>query len=1124
MTLDNKPLDLPQECAHEDPLVTAVEAYLASIEVGEPIEIDQFVRRYPELHDLRDCLEALDVVSQVAPDVAGQATGSNVSPPIGSKFGEFRILREIGRGGMGVVYEAEQQSLGRLVALKMLAVGAVFDQKAITRFRNEARAAATLDHPNIVPVIAVGSERGRYYFAMSLIQGLSLSEIISQLKNSSPNQPNSSTMDARMARDADESTEDPALRCEVDPVRRDRIISHSDTHRIVQAAISTYRSRFRTKCFKPIAELGASAADALDHAHQRGIVHRDIKPSNLMLDLEGKLWVTDFGLALMETDSRVTMSGDFVGTLRYMPPEQALAKRSLIDHRADIYSLGATLYELLALRAPFEAEDRHDLLQRIARDTPKPVRHYNEAVPRDLETIVMKAISRQPEDRYASAEDMAQDLRAFMDRSPISAKPPSIFDRAVRWSVRHKGVVLSLVTILMFAAVGLSVSTALIARERSAAESTADRLRHHVYASRMRLASQSAAEAGGMATVRELLAKTKPEVLGEELRGWEWHYLNSMGRREQITLVGHGDAVLAVAWSPDKKQILSSSANGNLRTWNAETGKPILNLVGHLGAIHDATWSPSGKLIATAGTDRTVRIWDAASGNENRTLMGHSNVIRTVRWSPDGKQLASAGDDKTIRIWDVGSGVEVDVQRESERPILAVAWNHDGTRIASAGKGGTIMIWNRLGDAGPVALGEPSRYGISSVDWSPDGQRLASASESGEAKIWDVDSGEELIATMTCPLNSLQWSPDGSQVAGVGRDGTVKVWDPKNESAVILRGHTDEIKAVCWSPDGKRIASAGFDQTVKIWRVRETDPLPIGAHEDLTYSARVSPNGLLIASAGADRVIRIWDASSGRRIRELVGHEDVIYSLSWSRDGAKLASGSRDQTIRIWDPVNGLETASLHCNGSVLSVDWNPDGLQLASTSNTDTFGFASVWDVSTERRKLLKRLKGTKFESIRWGREGTRLAFAGSDGLVRIWDHERGLSSLRGHLRRVRCVDWSPDGQRLASGGADRTIRIWDIDSMAEVFTLRGNSSHVRAIAWHPDGERLASVTGFIKLWDPDTGIHIATLGGVFPDWQRGFRDVAWSTDGKRLIFTHRHLLSAFDANTYDHRESSRD
>jgi serine/threonine protein kinase/tetratricopeptide (TPR) repeat protein len=404
-----------------DRMAQALEEYLAAAEVGTAPPREEFLARHPELaDDLDACLAALRFIGRAAAgprSVAAEVAGAESPEQVSGQLGDFRLVREVGRGGMGVVYEAEQISLGRRVALKVLPFAATMDPRQLQRFHNEARAAASLDHPRIVHVHAVGCERGVHYYAMQFIEGQTLAAVIADLRQSggkpvpTADQPTAPHVPGQMAPAAETAP---------------------------QAAASTEQTRLNRTHYRRAAELGIQAAEALDHAHQLGIVHRDVKPANLLVDGRGGLWVTDFGLAHIQSDARLTMTGDLVGTLRYMSPEQALAQRVLIDHRTDIYSLGATVYELLTLEPAFRGADRQELLRQIAFEEPRPPRRLNKTIPAELETIVLKAMEKNPADRYATAKDLADDLRRWLTDEPIRARPAGVVRRLRKWGRRHR--------------------------------------------------------------------------------------------------------------------------------------------------------------------------------------------------------------------------------------------------------------------------------------------------------------------------------------------------------------------------------------------------------------------------------------------------------------------------------------------------------------------------------------------------------------------------------------------------------------------------------------------------------------------------------------------------------------
>jgi serine/threonine protein kinase len=432
----------------EDPrLVAALEQYLAEAEAGRRPDRAAFLARHADIAGpLATCLDGLEAFHADRPGAPSAPAGDADEPAVapGTVLGDFRIVREIGRGGMGVVYEAEQVSLRRPVALKVLPLAATLDPRRRQRFQNEARAAACLHHTNIVPVFAVGCEHGVHFYAMQLIEGQALSAVLRELR---------SKADAGAADRPGEATTDHT------PPAEEAAAESTGP----QAALSTEGGIHNQEHVRAVARLGVQAAEALDYAHQLGVVHRDVKPGNLMVDGRGQVWITDFGLAhLSEGGQSLTLTGDLVGTVRYMSPEQALAQRVVIDHRTDVYSLGATLYELLTLRPVFDGAGRQELLRQIAFEEPRPLRKLNRAIPTELETIVLKALEKNPADRYATAQELADDLERFQEDKPIQARRPSVVQRARKWARRHRPLVTAAAVVALLTLIGSALSTALI--------------------------------------------------------------------------------------------------------------------------------------------------------------------------------------------------------------------------------------------------------------------------------------------------------------------------------------------------------------------------------------------------------------------------------------------------------------------------------------------------------------------------------------------------------------------------------------------------------------------------------------------------------------------------------------
>jgi WD40 repeat protein/serine/threonine protein kinase len=1111
--------------AARDPLEELAEEFVERHRRGERPSLTEYIRRQPELaSEIRELFPALVTLERLKPagtELGAPAPGAAADTggtATRTRLGDYRIVREVGRGGMGIVYEAEQISLGRHVALKVLPMQSLLHAKHLQRFQREARAAGRLHHTNIVPVFGVGVEDGLHYYVMQFIPGQGLDQVLTELQRlrlPGP-QPAAKTPSAAAA------VAQSLLSGAVAATEVGDGPSSGGSAVVAGAGGTSALSEAGQSYWRGVARIGVQVAEALAYAHGQGVLHRDVKPSNLLLDTRGTVWVADFGLAKAADQDDVTMSGDLVGTLRYMPPERF---RGPGDARSDVYALGLSLYELLTLRPAYNTSERNALIHEILHNEPVAPRRVNPAVPRDLETIVLKAMARDPALRYGNAADLAEDLRRFAEDRPILARRARLTERAWRWCRKNRALAAALAMIALTLVGGSVVALVLALQAQGAAgeaetarlheaeakaralalldaaKDARDELQQHLYAAEMTLAGQAADSVWGLGLAGELLEHWYPRPGLPDRRGWEWYYLHGMAARAALVLRQHNKTVWAVRWSPDGTRIASGSLDGTVRVSESRTGRTIAVLRDLGGEVQAVGWSGDGKRLAVAGQDSLLRAWEVDAAMAPVALRGHRGTVFAVAWSPDGSRLASAGQDGIIRTWDV-AGAKLNAIRAHDAPIRALSWNPDGTRLASAALDHQVRIWDVASGQELLRFdGHPSW--VLTVAWSPDGSRIASAGIGETILVWDAESGEQRSALRGHAERvwAVAWSPDGKRLASGGIDSTLRLWDADTAQEVDrYRGHTGQVVSVDWSPDGARLATGSTDPSLCIWDADSRDrPDRICRHNSPVSAACWSPDGRRLATGCDDGTIALWDAAGKRPVRVWKAHQHRVTAIDWQPGGTQLASGGVDRSVRLWDADSARELRALPRPDEVKALAWRPDGRRLAIGERG---GPVRVWDPDAAGEPMALLGHQGEVLAVAWHPDGRRLASAGWDLTVRLWDTQTGTATgaLEGHSFWVHALAWSPDGKRLASAAIDRSIRIWEHTEdphSTNSTALTGHARGVTAVQWSPDGRRLASAgqDHTVKLWDVATGRSVLTIAA------RGELYFArWSPDGSRL------------------------
>ena len=1143
-------------------------------EAGEQPSIGDYTSKYPELaDDIRDFFEAINIVRNLKRE--DLSPSEKPTGPSGSAhrkipdIDDYRIVREIARGGMGIVYEARQISLDRQVALKVLPDNMSTDVTAVERFHREARSAAALHHTNIVPVFDVGSQDNVNYYAMQLIHGATLKKVIHEIKKIKINETKNFDGDEVEASIAKSMLDQAALKidspnvCENgihngspdiaapsadrETVRVNGVVTKADepSGSSTLGSLNPSSLSNRKTFYKSVAQVGFQVANALRYAHGNGIVHRDIKPSNLLIDLAGNVWVTDFGLAKTDDDG-LTKTGDVVGTLRYMAPERF---EGICDERSDVYSLGMTIYELVTQQAAFDSTDQLSLLNKIRNDLPRSMRAIDSQVPRDLQTIVLKSIDKDPSRRYASAAAMADDLACFADGRPIKARNIGVWERVWIWSQRNP-VVARLLTALVLGAV-LTLAVSIVAtykfwemalaqtklandarKAENAAMKSADNFEESLYLADMRLIHDASQKGGGVSGVRSKLKDWIPHSdADKDHRRWEWYWLNSYANRESwVARKDRDGGFTSIDFAPDGKSFAYAKGQ-EIHLRDTETRELKKKLAVRATSIK---FSPDGKRIAASNSHgKKITVVDLETSKILHDQKFEHSTGR-IAWSPDGEFVAFSTDPRkfikpTLHIWNLNSGEHRHL-KEIKVDKGGIEFSPDGRWLAVTLSGDTRAV--KLIDT--TTWKEEKQKDMKApqavnVAWDPAGERIAMAGTHGGVKIWNLKSGK--LETLTHPdglsVVEVDWSPDGHYLVASSRQHGVTIWDPKRARVVDeLVGGEAQIFSVNWSSTGRYLISAS-SKAFRLWDLHMPSAEYSISFDSFLKRAimRWQSDGSLMVSG--DKYSTLFSPSA---LSSPYSNPEAPISKSiwqWSVDSlGKYQAGAQEKTIKVWPatdrafekPVAVFEELTGVEPHTLKDLHWNPVDEQLLinvfkfARNGVDQGSKARILHPDTgDCEKVLEEYGN--LENVSWDPTGKLLSF--STG-IKIGVHE--VSSKRDLFvvntpegNHVSTVSWSYCGRFLAFAASNNIVSILNAANGDSIVQLVGHTKLIESIAWSSDNSRIATASAdqTVRVWDFESGRATLVLG--HPAQVYG---VTWAPDDRRLFSAAAdNLLRVWDA-----------
>lgn len=993
------------------------------------------------------------------------ATSDDASFPEGAdsrRLADYELVEEVGRGGMGVVYRARQLRLDRIVALKLLLIGRWASPESVRRFQREAQSAGRLHHPNIVATHDYGIADGQAFLSMDWVAGVDLGEMI-----------------------------------------RDHPLPPEIAARHLRAV-----------------------AEAVHYAHTQGILHRDLKPSNVLIDAEGQPRLTDFGLAKPLGEAMdLTLTGQPLGSPNYMAPEQAAGRHDAVRPAADIYALGAILYHCLTGQPPFRSESLSTTLRMVQESDPVAPRLLVPTIPRDLEVLCLKCLEKQPSRRFATAQELVEELERFLAGDPVRSRPIGMFEKSGRWCRRNPRLAISsgaLAALVVVVVVGAPVATLRIDHERRKAlhyaeeatrqeQQAKDTLRRfQLQQARERLANDDSA--GALTILTSLLRQNASDRgVAEWLMTELTHRSFALPTSEPLQ---HADRVFSARVSPDGRRILTTSRDNRAQLWDPSSGRTVGPALQHdsshvrpgeyLSGLHPirAAFSPDGSQVVTASMDGTARVWNVLSGEPVTPPLAHANAVTCAGFSPDGAWVVTGTKDGRALFYDSRTGESVGPRLRHDGWVNVVAYSPDGTLLLTASDDLSARLW-RMPSGEPTGVIVRHFQSVRHAAFDLEGRRFVTASGEGVARIWDAATGTPRTPPLqhAAALNHAEFSPDGARLVTASRDQTARLWDAATGQPIgVPLQHQGAVRDARFSPEGYRVVTASEDQTARVWDARTGEPLtePF-RHQGEVWSATFTLDGTQVLTASSDRTVATWDVRPGGAVGLANSRYRNVIGVSWSRDGRQILATSLASAI-VLDAVTGLPVnyRALEHHAELVAAEFSPDEQRIV-TAATD--GSIRLWNTQTS--ELLPSPTGhrDKVFSATFSPDGRRIVTASADGTARVWDAgtAAAIGPSMGHDAEVFEAVFSPDGHHVATASADRTARVFEAGSsrlMSGPFLHRGEVTRVR---FSPLGRLLLTVSGdgMAHLWDVESG---RPQGNPLRH-EGAIRDARFSADGRRVV-----------------------